>query len=221
MQCLLLRLPLVLEPRLCWTWSEMTVSTEHTTSFYITFASDVSLCLSRVCVSVCLFCFAYPVPQKSSWEVQEFYNWFFFFFFLCVCVFLYFSPMKKETKKFTRVRSVPFSWNPFFFRPRRVHRLSSFYWIPLKRHIANTMAKSCGKREGRLEGAGRRRRIPVISKQRYSFMIPANWTSSEVKHITVFLKLLWTVSSQLKGFMNEQRLVKIVKTSKQIQTNKT
>lgn len=183
MQCLLLRLsfpgPHALSV-LDLVWNDWSFHWTHK-SFYMSFASDISLCLSWMCVWS--FWFAYPVPQKSSWEVQEFYNSFFFLFF---CVPLPFANKKKETKKFTRVRSVPFSWNPFF-RPRRVHRLSSFYWIPLKRHIANTMAKSCGKTEWGLEGEGQRGKIPIISKQVLpSFMILANRTSSKATRMTLF-----------------------------------
>lgn len=34
---------------------------------------------------------------------------------------------------------------PFFVLEEFTDKALFFYWIPLKRHIANTMAKSCGK----------------------------------------------------------------------------
>lgn len=125
---------------------------------------------------------------KSPAEKYKSFTTVFFLLFF-VCVFLYPSPIKKRRPRNLQESAVFLSpENPFFLVLWRVHRLSCsffFYWIPLKRHIANTMAKSCGKNKWGIGGEWRRK-IPIIIKQVLSsFMFRANWTSSKVTWMTL------------------------------------
>lgn len=76
-----------------------------------------------VCLRVC-------VPQKSSCEVQELAS-------LSLT-------NRKMTNKFTNVHIVLYLLKSLLIllKKRRSSDVEAFYWIPLKRHMAKTMAKS-------------------------------------------------------------------------------
>lgn len=146
----LLRPPLV---RVC-------VSAQHTKSFYISFAADSSLCLSWMCV--CVWSVSFRLPSTSKVQLRStrvLQRFLFFLLFLLFCVLLYHLPIEKETKKFTRVRIVPFSRNPFFFSPR-VHRLSGFTGSPWRDTWRTPWRRAVGK-TGLGEGGGGVREKPL------------------------------------------------------------
>lgn len=116
---------------------KITVSTLQTNMFYISFVSDlpVSLWFMSECMCGCwlllVFFFGHPVPQKSSCEVREFES-----------LFFYQLANRKRDQQIYKCPFCSFLLNSLFLTKKRSSWTEQLYWIPLKRHIAKTMAKS-------------------------------------------------------------------------------